>query len=138
MKNNVELRLVILDETLQLPNDSVAPANRIVGSNIRLEDDGAHGLFLVGWIKVFDNFCDVADAKQFMSVEELALAIVREKRGENTIRSALPALVFASSASLGVAVTFCCSRCCWCWDVMMSMVANTTHDNYFFGLMCCW
>ena len=36
-----------------------------------------------------------------MGIEELSLAIMRKIRGQNAVRSALPALVLTSSASLG-------------------------------------
>lgn len=52
-------------------------------------------------VEVLDDLGNVADTKQFMGIEELSLAIVREIRGENAIGSALPALVFASCTSLG-------------------------------------
>lgn len=106
VKNNVKLSLVILNLTLVLAYDPVTTTNRVISSEIRLENDGVHGSVFVGLVKVLDDLGDVAHTKQFMCIKELALAIVREIRGENAVRSAFPALVFASSASLCVAVAF--------------------------------
>ena len=55
----------------------------------------------MGRVEVADDVGDVFDTKQFMAVEELALAIVRKIRGENAVRSAFFTMVFASSASVG-------------------------------------
>lgn len=106
VKHDVELGLVIFDLTLVLAYDPVATPNRVTSSDIGLENDGVHRSVFVGLVKVLDDFGNVAHAKQFMSVEELALAVVREIRGENAVRSAFPTLVLARSASLCVAVSF--------------------------------
>ena len=73
-----------------------------------MENNGTHGLVLIGLIKIFDDLGNVADTEQFMGVEELSLAIMRKIWGENAVSSALPTLVFTCSASLGGAVTMSC------------------------------
>ena len=70
-----------------------------------MKNDGTHGFVLLRRVKVLDDLANIANTKQFMGIEELSLTIVREIRGENAVRSALPALVFASCAGLGGAVT---------------------------------
>ena len=56
-----------------------------------------------------DDLGDVAYTKELVSIEELALAIVREIGCENAVRSTLSALVLACSASLrGAAAISCC------------------------------
>lgn len=101
VEDEVELGLGEVDLALEVADDAVAAADGVGGADVGLEDDGSHGLVLVGWVEVADDLGDVADAKQFMAVEELALAIVRKIRGENAVRGAFSTLVFASSASLG-------------------------------------
>lgn len=87
-------------------DDAVATADGVGGADVGLENDGAHGLVLVAVVEVFDDLGDVADAEELVGVEELALAVVGEIRGQNAVGGALAALVFASGAGLGVAVAF--------------------------------
>ncbi|GLT75599.1 hypothetical protein SLA2020_473090 [Shorea laevis] len=100
MKNQLELSFAALNLTVELADDAVATANRVVGAGVGLEHDGAHGDFLVRKVEVLDDLGDVAYAKQFMGVKELPLAVVRKIRGENAVMGALPALVFTRCASL--------------------------------------
>ena len=99
-ENEIELGFDVFDLELEVANDAIAATNRIHGSDIGLKNNGAHCLFLLEWIEVFNDFGDVANAEEFMSVEKLALAIVREIGGENAIGSALTALVLAGGAGL--------------------------------------
>ncbi|CAN0881672.1 hypothetical protein LINGRAHAP2_LOCUS14369 [Linum grandiflorum] len=105
MKEKIKLSLCIVNLTLEFENDAVTSTNRVIGSNIRLEDDGAHSLVLVSLgCKVLNDLGDFSDTKKLVGVEELTLAIVREVRSENAVRGALPTLVFACSACRGGAV----------------------------------
>ena len=101
MKNKIKFSLVVFDLALKFTNDSIAASDMIICTNIRLKNDSVHSFVLVRLVKVLDDFGNVAYAKQLMGIEELSLAIVREIRGENAVRSALPTLVFAGSTSLG-------------------------------------
>ncbi|KAL5999572.1 hypothetical protein ACLOJK_037857 [Asimina triloba] len=102
-QNQVELDSIVLNLALQLENDAVAAADGVAGSGVGLEDNGAHGLGPLDGIEILDDLADVADPEQFMGVQELALLVGREIRGEEAIGSAFPALVFTRSASLGAA-----------------------------------
>ena len=81
MKHDLEFGFAVLDLALKVTNDAVTSAHRIEGSDVGLENNGAHCLFLLEGIEVFDDFGDVANAEEFVSVEELALAMVREVGG---------------------------------------------------------
>lgn len=106
LKDKVKFSLVVFNLGLKVLDVLVATTNRVRGTHVRLEDDGAHGLVLKGRVKELDDLGDVADTKQFMGIEELPLAIVREIRCENAVRCTLPTLVLACRASLrGAAAT---------------------------------
>ena len=104
MKNQVKLSLAVLYLTLKLLDDPITTSNGVIGSCIGLKYDGTHGNVFPMRVEGLDDLGDVADSKQFMRILELSLAIMRKIRGENAVRSALPALVFTRSASLCCAV----------------------------------
>lgn len=109
--DEVELGLGELNLELKVVDDAVAAADGVGGSEVGLENDGAHGLVLGSRVEVLDDLGDVADAEELVGVEELALVVVREVRGQNAVGCALPPLVLTRRASLGTAVPFCCCRC---------------------------
>lgn len=108
--DEVELGLGELNLELKVADDAVAAADGVGGSEVGLEDDGAHGLVLGSRVEVLDDLGDVADAEELVGVEELALVVVREIRGQNAVGCALPPLVLTRRTSLGTAVPFCCCR----------------------------
>ncbi|GMN36976.1 hypothetical protein TIFTF001_006457 [Ficus carica] len=107
--DEVQLGLGELNLELKVADDAVAAADGVGGSEVGLEDDGAHGLVLGSRVEVLDDLGDVADSEELVGVEELALVVVREIRGQNAVGCALPPLVLTRRASLGTAVPFC--RC---------------------------
>lgn len=101
MKNHIEFGLGVQNLMVKVAYDPTATAYGIFGTDIRLNNNGAHGGVLLRRVEVSDDLGDVANAKQFMSVEELLLAVVREIRSKNAVGSTLSSLVFTGSASLG-------------------------------------
>lgn len=104
LKNDGQFASGVFDLVMKLSYHAITPFNGIVGTSVGLIHDCMHSCVFVRRAKVFDDLGDVADSKELMGVEELAVAVVREIRSEKTIRSAFPALVFASSAGLVCAV----------------------------------
>ena len=100
MMNHVQFILIIFDLVLKPSYDAIATFNGIIGTSIRLKHDCMHSGVFLRRAKVFDDLGDVADTKELMRIEELAVTVVREIRSEKTIWSAFPALVFACSACL--------------------------------------
>lgn len=108
LKDEVELGSAVLNLSLQVDNVPVAAADRVGGTHVGLVDYGAHGLVLVARADNLNDFGDVAYSEQLVSVEKLALSIVREIRCENAIGCTLSTLVLACSASLSGAVAISC------------------------------
>lgn len=101
MEHDLELCLGEAYLLLEVAYNPVAPANRVGGPCVRLEDDGPHGVVFGRRVEVADYLHDVANAEQTVGVQELALAVVGEIRGEDAVGGALTSLVLASGAGLG-------------------------------------
>nr|GMC55716.1 hypothetical protein VITISV_031739 [Ipomoea batatas] len=101
VEDDVELGLALLDLALELPDNPVTTADGINGSHVGFIDNGPHGLVFLRRGEVADDFGNVANTEKLVGVEELALAVVGEIRGEYAIGGALSALVLASGAGLG-------------------------------------
>lgn len=85
---------------MELANQTQAAANRIALTDGGLVDDGLHGGEFLGGVQLLENFKDVADTKEPVSVGKHFGLIRREVRGKRTLRGALPPLVLAGSACL--------------------------------------
>ncbi|CAI0473316.1 unnamed protein product, partial [Linum tenue] len=100
MKDEGQFSLAVLDLALQLSYDPVTAPDGVAGSNIGLDYDGTHRLVLLGrGGEILDDFGDLPHPKQLVRIQELALAVVWEIRGQDAVRGALPALVLARRAS---------------------------------------
>lgn len=101
VEDDLELGLGEAYLVLEVAYDPVAPADRVGGAGVGLEDDGAHGVVLLGLVEAGDDLDDVADAEEAVGVEELGLAVMGEVGGEDAVGGALAALVLAGGAGLG-------------------------------------
>ncbi|CAI0419516.1 unnamed protein product [Linum tenue] len=100
MQDKPQFSLAVLDLALELSHDPVTPANRVAGSNVGLDYDCTHRLVLLCFRReILYDLGDLPHPKQLVRVEELALAVVWEIRGQDAVRGALPALVLARRAS---------------------------------------
>lgn len=100
VEDNFELGFRYVYLSLQTSYYSVTPSDRVGGPYVGLKDDGAHGVVFRLLVEMTDDFDNVADAEEFVRVEELAVAFVGEIRGENAVGCALSTLIFACGTSL--------------------------------------
>jgi len=92
---------MVLDLVVEVANDSEASPNRVLGTHIRLVHYGAHGNILIRRVQISNDLRDVTYPEQFMCIQELLGAIMREVRGQGTIWRTFPTLVLAGRACLG-------------------------------------
>jgi hypothetical protein len=100
--NVLEFHLGVVDPSLQLFYDADAPEDGVGRASVRLVHERGHEVVAELGFDHAQHLHEVADAEEVVGVEEAALLLGGEVRGELAVRVALAPLVLARRACLVV------------------------------------